>query len=97
MPPTTDLCRFEQVSESGSYPARLGDLTPAYLAQLPMDHLTGGPLGYQLQDGVFRLSTSGWPDPNDLASPVTAAVSTWLSAPWPGDSQAANGSGGGLR
>ena len=44
----------------GTYPTTLGELTPAYLAELPMDWMSGEPYHYKLaDDGWFRLWSVG--------------------------------------
>ncbi len=45
----------------GNFPEKLNELMPQYIAQLPHDLLTGGPLHYQrTNDGNFILSSTGW-------------------------------------
>jgi hypothetical protein len=65
----------------GGYPARLEDLVPSCLAQVPLDRLTGNPMGYDLQDGVYHLRATGWPDIDKADAPPTPGVLTWASGP----------------
>jgi hypothetical protein len=70
--------------QKGTYPARLDQLVPGEIAQLPVDRITGDPLHYRLVDGtplvysvgMDRLDDGGLvPSPRGI--PDLEAAATW--------------------
>lgn len=56
---------------TGTYPAKLEELVPAYLHEMPMDHSTGQPLLYRLSEGkpiLYGRGLDGDDDQMDLAN-----------------------------
>ena len=46
-------------AENGSYPAKLADLGPKYLAQVPKDIFSDGEFRYEAIEGGYRLWSIG--------------------------------------
>jgi hypothetical protein len=51
------LARYHR--ERGGFPPRLADLSPEYLAEVPLDAMTGKPFVYVLDENGLTLSSSG--------------------------------------
>jgi hypothetical protein len=72
---------------NGKLPESLDALVPQFIAKLPHDTLTGGPLKYErLSDTEFVLSSVGWPDDetSGVGRPRSSAKRVewvWRSAP----------------
>src|SRR5262249_52975358 len=63
----------------GKYPARLDDLAPAYLKEVPLDFMDGKPLRYRTkEDGTFLLYSVGEDGKDDGGDGVDApAYPAW--------------------
>lgn len=82
------LTRFRR--QYGHWPAQLSELTPEFLAQVPVDLIDGKPLRYQLRPGGrFRLYSVGMNGRDDGGDPQRvpggASVGIWdgRDAVWP--------------
>jgi len=77
-------CALERYALAhGDYPEKLDALVPQFLAQLPHDVVTGGPLGYaRTPDGRYKL-TAQWHTPdantkNDSAAGLSTDQPAWV-------------------
>lgn len=66
----TVVCALERFRlDQGQYPDHLKALAPNYLATLPHDLVTGGPLRYSRQGATFWLYQVGWDGKDDHGVP----------------------------
>ena len=79
---TCELALRQYRLEHGSEPAKLADLVPDYLPELPIDPFSGRPLRYQPDPTGHRLY-SVWPDGVDDGG--KAIQEQLASEIWPGD------------
>lgn len=64
-------CALERYwRKNGEYPASLDQLVPDFLAELPPDPVTGGPMRYvRTEPGAFKLWSVGWDEKDDGGVP----------------------------
>jgi len=75
--------------DHAEYPEKLESLVPAYMARLPHDLVSGGPLKYsRAKNGCFFLYSPGWDGRDDGgAQGTTATEGDWS---WPGGAEPAS-------
>jgi hypothetical protein len=60
--------------EFGKLPERLDELAPRFIAKIPHDVISGGPLHYQgTADGQYVLYSEGWNEMDDHGIVVSTA------------------------
>ena len=83
----TTVCAIERfrADNSGKLPATLASLTPAYLAAVPVDPMSGKPLVYKpAPDGTFELYSFGTNRRDDDGAGASGSRTEQLDWAWPG-------------
>ena len=73
--------RYER--RNGKLPQSLADAIPSFLAKLPKDYMSGGPLHYKVTDKTFLLYSVG-EDSNDDGGDASSASMTNRFGLWEG-------------